>query len=104
MEKHDNTNVIKELLNHIEDLKFEKHELERELDNLGYTKPQVLIDDDDEYQEALEIGWAKDELRERIDTITERIYDLCEQLHSLSEPDSPQLPQDTYDGGIVDEP
>lgn len=29
------------------------------------SKPQFLIDDDDEYQDQLELMWAKDEIRNR---------------------------------------
>jgi hypothetical protein len=44
-----------------------------ELQNSGRSKPQFLIDDDDEYQDQLELGWWKDEQREKIKSLEESI-------------------------------
>jgi hypothetical protein len=48
-----------------QDLIDEANRIQNELDNL-YVKPQFLIDDDDEYQDALEISYYKRELQDRL--------------------------------------
>jgi hypothetical protein len=47
--------------------------LKDELANCGMSKAQFLIDDDDEYQDQLELGWHKSELRDQIDTLEREI-------------------------------
>jgi hypothetical protein len=48
-----------------QDLIDEANRIQNELDNL-HVKPQFLIDDDDEYQDALEISYYKRELQDRL--------------------------------------
>lgn len=48
-----------------QDLIDEANRIQNELDNL-YVKPQFLIDDDDEYQDVLEISYYKRELQDRL--------------------------------------
>jgi hypothetical protein len=57
----------------IESLKNELATAKEELQNSGRSKPQFLINDDDEYQDQLELGWWKDEQRETIKTLEESI-------------------------------
>ena len=44
-------------------------ETEDRLNNAGQSKPQFLIDDDDEYQDQLELSWFKEEMRDIIDEL-----------------------------------
>lgn len=46
---------------------------EVELANIGSQKPQFLIEEDDEYQDNLELGWAKDEIRDEIKSLKESL-------------------------------
>lgn len=58
----------------IESLKRELALAKEELQNAGRSKPQFLIDDDDdEYQDQLELGWWKDEQRDVIKNLEESI-------------------------------
>jgi hypothetical protein len=57
----------------IKSLKNELAIAKEELQNAGRSKPQFLIDDDDEYQDQLELSWWKDEQRETIKTLEESI-------------------------------
>ena len=57
----------------IESLKRELALAKEELQNAGRSKPQFLIDDDDEYQDQLELGWWRDEQRDKIKTLEESI-------------------------------
>ena len=59
----------------LESLKRELTEAKEELQNAGRSKPQFLIDDDDddEYQDQLELGWWKDEQRDKIKSLEESI-------------------------------
>lgn len=57
----------------IESLKMELALAKEELQNAGRSKPQFLIDDDDEYQDQLELGWWKDEQRDKIKNLEESI-------------------------------
>ena len=57
-------------------LKKELKHAKEELRACGYSKPQFLIDDDGEYQDQLEIGWAKAEIRERIELIEQEIAEM----------------------------
>ena len=50
-------------------LRAELASLKQELKELGASKPQYIIDDDEEYQEQLELGWYKRELIDRIDAL-----------------------------------
>jgi hypothetical protein len=83
MEENQNTNVVKEMLRHIEDLRMELADLESERRG-NYVKPQFLIDDDDEYQDALERSYENADLDERIESIKERIWDLQQELIDMS--------------------
>jgi hypothetical protein len=83
MEENRNTYVVKEMLRHIEDLRMELADLESERRG-NYVKPQFLIDDDDEYQEALERSYENADLDERIESIKERIWDLQQELIDMS--------------------
>jgi len=49
---------------------------EEELANCGKSKPQFMIDDDDEYQDQLELGWHKSELIDKIDALRDEIQEL----------------------------
>jgi hypothetical protein len=57
----------------IESLKRELALAKEELQNSGRSKPKFLIDDDDEYQDQLELGWWRDEQRDKIKTLEESI-------------------------------
>jgi hypothetical protein len=83
MEENRNTYVVKEMLRHIEDLRMELADLESERRG-NYVKPQFLIDDDDEYQDALERSYENADLDERIESIKERIWDLQQELIDMS--------------------
>lgn len=52
-------------------------EIAEEFANLGRSKDQHLIDDKDEYQEQLELGWYKDELYEEQEALKERLQSLA---------------------------
>lgn len=62
-------------MNKLQELKAELAAAEEELDNCGWSKPQFLIDDDDddEYQDQLELGWHKDEIYKRIESLEKQI-------------------------------
>ena len=59
-------------MNKLQELKAELATAKEELSNCGRSKPQFLIDDDDEYQDQLELGWHKDEIRDRIESNNKR--------------------------------
>lgn len=46
--------------------------IEEELRQLDNPKPQFLIDDDDEYQDQLELRWYRAELREELKSLTNK--------------------------------
>jgi len=79
-----NSMIIKEMLSHLEDLKMELADLESESRGM-YIKPQFLIDDDDEYQEALEMSYEKSDLDDRIEKLKEKIWELQHELYLLSQ-------------------
>ena len=83
MSENRNTYVVKEMLQHIEDLKLELSDLESERRG-NYVKPQFLIDDDDEYQDALEMSYHNADLDERIESLKEKIWDLQQELIDMS--------------------
>lgn len=56
-------------MNRIKELNVLISALCKELDELPITKSQLLIDDDDDYQDNLELGWHKKELQSRLDTL-----------------------------------
>jgi hypothetical protein len=60
-------------MNHLQDLKKQLRTAKAELNNSGRSKPQFLIDDDDEYQDQLELGWWKDEQRQLIEQLQKDI-------------------------------
>jgi len=60
-------------MNKLQELKAELATAKEELSNCGRSKPQFLIDDDDEYQDQLELGWHKDEIRDRIESLEKQI-------------------------------
>ena len=57
----------------IKNLKDELALAEQTLANAGRSKPQFLIDDDDEYQDQLELGWWKDEQYALIESLRKTI-------------------------------
>ena len=57
----------------LQKLKADLATAKEELSNCGRSKPQFLIDDDDEYQDQLELGWAKEEIRDRIASLEKQI-------------------------------
>jgi hypothetical protein len=79
-----NSMIIKEMLSHLEDLKMELADLESESRGM-YIKPQFLIDDDDEYQEALEMSYEKSDLDDRIEKLKEKIWELQHELYLQSQ-------------------
>ena len=49
---------------------------EKELSELPNINMMSIGDDDDTYQEALEISWAKQELRDKIDSLKKELEEL----------------------------
>lgn len=57
----------------IDELKQALADKTQELANLAPSRPQFLVEDEDEYQDQLELLWAKRELIDEIDSIKEQI-------------------------------
>jgi hypothetical protein len=50
-------------------------DLRSEIDSCSnQTKPQFLVDDDDEYQEQLELGWHLSELRDELTKVEKDLF------------------------------
>jgi hypothetical protein len=58
-----------------QEIQEEIRRLKSELADCGRSKPQFLIDDDDEYQDQLVLGWHKDELRDQIAELEKQLAD-----------------------------
>lgn len=83
MSENRNSYVVKDILDRIDKLKQAIADLHAEDDNL-YHRPQFLIDDDDEYQDALEKSWHRSEIRESIEAMKDEMYELQQQLIDIS--------------------
>lgn len=68
-----NAHVVPTKLERLTQLNMELDTLSSDLDAIIPSKPQFLIDDDDEYQDQLEALEAKHELVDDIATITKEI-------------------------------
>jgi hypothetical protein len=71
---HYDTKIWKQI--EILKIRTEIMKLRTELVSLPKSKPSFLIDDDDEYQDQLEIGYEKDRIRGEIIILEERIKGL----------------------------
>ena len=79
-------------MNKLQELKAELATAKEELSNCGRSKPQFLIDDDDEYQDQLELGWHKDEIRDRIESLEKQIKEVtANNIDDLSVEESVNL-------------
>lgn len=69
-------------LSYVFSLEEQIESLNKELKSIGSTKPQFLIDDDDKYQDQLELSWYKSELRDEIKAL-EKELDECKSKFTL---------------------
>ena len=71
----------------IRELQNELKQAVNDLESAGNQKPQFLINDDDEYQEQLELGWWVQEQRAYIDSIKKELDELLSEEIEPTETD-----------------